>query len=176
MPVVKTSKEEVVVKALLFIRQHGYANASMTDLAKACDIQPSHFYYYFKNKEDLMSEILAYTLKYFQERVMIHADDTEISPTERLEKILNKYSKILMQGEGGCIMGNTILETAHNDPPFLSIIKRFFEDFTTVLTKVYQAKYTEGYARDLAEQVIQDVEGGILQAHPPVLRPGHRPH
>ncbi|NJN33278.1 MAG: TetR/AcrR family transcriptional regulator [Saprospiraceae bacterium] len=48
MPVVKTSKEEVVIKALNIIRRRGYAHASMSALAKACDIQPSHFYYYLK--------------------------------------------------------------------------------------------------------------------------------
>jgi TetR/AcrR family transcriptional regulator, transcriptional repressor for nem operon len=162
MPVVKTSKEEVVIKALQIIRQRGYANASMTDLAKACDIQPSHFYYYFKNKEDLMSEILNLTHKYFKERIMVYTDDATLSPLEKLEKIFQKYEKAMNHGSGGCIMGNTILETAHDDPPFLPIIKLFFEDFLIALSKIYQSKYTEGYARDLAEQVVQDIEGGVM--------------
>jgi TetR/AcrR family transcriptional regulator, transcriptional repressor for nem operon len=162
MPVVKTSKEEVVIKALQIIRQRGYANASMTDLAKACDIQPSHFYYYFKNKEDLMSEILNLTHKYFKERIMVFADDMTLSPLEKLEKMFQKYEKALNYGSGGCLMGNTILETAHDDPPFLPIIKLFFEDFLLALSKIYQDKYTEGYARDLAEQVVQDIEGGVM--------------
>ena len=162
MPTVKTSKEEVVLKALHVIRERGYANASMADLAKACDIQPSHFYYYFKNKEDLMSEILNLTHHYFKERIMVYANDATLSPYEKLEKTFQKFEKTLNYGSGGCIMANTILETAHGDPPFLSIIKLFFDDFLTALSKIYQAKYTEGYARDLAEQVIQDVEGGVM--------------
>ena len=162
MPTVKTSKEEVVLKALHVIRERGYANASMADLAKACDIQPSHFYYYFKNKEDLMSEILNLTHHYFKERIMVYANDATLSPLEKLEKTFQKFEKMLNYGSGGCIMANTILETAHSDPPFLSIIKLFFDDFLTALSKIYQAKYTEGYARDLAEQVIQDVEGGVM--------------
>jgi TetR/AcrR family transcriptional regulator, transcriptional repressor for nem operon len=162
MPVVKTSKEEVIVKALQIIRQRGYASASMNDLAKACDIQPSHFYYYFKNKEDLMGEVLSYTAKYFEERIMIYAYDTTLTPVEKLKKILEKHEKALAFGTGGCLMGNTVLETAHSEPPFLSIIKQFFENLVVALTKIYQAKYTEGYARDLAEQVVQDIEGGVM--------------
>jgi TetR/AcrR family transcriptional regulator, transcriptional repressor for nem operon len=164
MPVLKTSKEEVILKSSQIIRQRGYASTSMNDLAKACDIQPSHFYYYFKNKEDLMSEVLAYSAKYFQERIVIYADDLTISPTERLEKMLKRAVRLFMFGEGGCIMGNTVLETAHNDPSFLPIIKQFFDDFIVALTKVYQAKYAEEFARELAEQVVQDIEGGIMLA------------
>jgi TetR/AcrR family transcriptional regulator, transcriptional repressor for nem operon len=162
MPVVKTSKEEVVLKALYVIRERGYANASMSDLAKACDIQPSHFYYYFKNKEDLMTEILNLTHHFFKERIMVYADDAMLSPLEKLEKTFQKFEKTLNYGSGGCIMANTILETAHSDPPFLAIVKLFFEDFLLALTKIYQVKYTEGYARDLAEQVVQDIEGGVM--------------
>jgi TetR/AcrR family transcriptional regulator, transcriptional repressor for nem operon len=162
MPVVKTSKEEVVLKALYVIRERGYANASMSDLAKACDIQPSHFYYYFKNKEDLMTEILNLTHHFFKERIMVYADDAMLSPLEKLEKTFQKFEKTLNYGSGGCIMANTILETAHSDPPFLAIVKLFFEDFLFALTKIYQVKYTEGYARDLAEQVVQDIEGGVM--------------
>jgi TetR/AcrR family transcriptional regulator, transcriptional repressor for nem operon len=162
MPVVKTSKEEVVLKALYVIRERGYANASMSDLAKACDIQPSHFYYYFKNKEDLMTEILNLTHHFFKERIMVYANDAMLSPLEKLEKTFQKFEKTLNYGSGGCIMANTILETAHSDPPFLAIVKLFFEDFLLALTKIYQVKYTEGYARDLAEQVVQDIEGGVM--------------
>jgi TetR/AcrR family transcriptional regulator, transcriptional repressor for nem operon len=162
MPTVKTSKEEVVLKSLHVIRERGYANTSMADLAKACDIQPSHFYYYFKNKEDLMSEILNLTHHFFKERIMVYADDVTLSSFEKLEKTFQKFEKTLNYGSGGCIMANTILETAHSDAPFLTIVKVFFEDFTLALTKIYQAKYTEGYAHDLAEQVIQDIEGGVM--------------
>ena len=162
MPIVKTSKEEVIVKSLKHIRLHGYANASMADLAKVCDIQPSHFYYYFKNKEDLMTEILTYTAQYFQERIVVYANDASISPVERLEKILKRWANLFNHNDGGCIMANTILETAHANTPFLPVIKTFFEDFVAALSKIYQAKYTEGYARELAIQVVQDVEGGIM--------------
>jgi TetR/AcrR family transcriptional regulator, transcriptional repressor for nem operon len=162
MPTIKTSKEEVIIKSAHIIRQRGYTTASMTELAKACDIQPSHFYYYFKNKEDLMTEILAHSAQYFKERIMIYADDSTITPQERLEKMLKRSVRLFQHGEGGCIMGNTILETAHNNPPFLVVIKQFFDDFIIGLTKVYQAKFTEEYARELAEQVVQDIEGGIM--------------
>jgi TetR/AcrR family transcriptional regulator, transcriptional repressor for nem operon len=162
MPTVKTSKEEVIQKAFVVIRQRGYNNASMSDLAKACGIQPSHFYYYFKNKEDLMAEVLNFTVRYFKERIGVFADDESLAPSEKLEKILKKFHKILSFGEGGCIMGNTVLETAHTNPPFFSIIEQFFENYIATLTKIYKAKYTEDFARALAEQVVQDLQGGVL--------------
>ncbi|NJN33277.1 MAG: hypothetical protein HC817_02520 [Saprospiraceae bacterium] len=93
---------------------------------------------------------------------MIYAFDSTLTPVEKIEKMLKRAAKVFMYGEGGCVMGNTILEMAHSDPPFLSIVKQFFEDFIEALTAVYKAKFTEIYARELAEQAVQDIEGGVM--------------
>jgi TetR/AcrR family transcriptional regulator, transcriptional repressor for nem operon len=162
MPIVKTSKEEVLYRATLVIRQRGYAKATMKELADACQVQPSLFYYYFKSKEELMSEVLNFTLTYFRERVFVYADDATLTPVEKLEKILKRIAKIFAYSDGGCLMSNTALETGFQDPEFLAFVRQFFSEFMATLTKIYQVKYAETYARSLAEQVIQDVEGGVM--------------
>ena len=164
MPVVKTSKEEVLLKATHVIRQHGYAYTSMIDLAKACAIQPSHFYYYFKNKEDLMTAILSNAVEVFRKHIGTIADDESLEPIDRLDKMLKKMAKSFLYTEGGCLMGNTVLETAYLEPRFVGELQTFFQEFITALKKIYQAKFTEKYAQDLAEQVVQDLEGGIMLA------------
>jgi TetR/AcrR family transcriptional regulator, transcriptional repressor for nem operon len=162
MPTVKTSKEEVVKKAAAIIRQRGYTKATLKELAEACEVQPSLFYYYFKNKEELMTEVLNFALNYFRTRIIVYANDATLSPTEKLEKMLKKLTIFNRYADGGCLMGNTVLETAYFDPEFLPIIRQFFDEFIEGLAKVYQVKYSEAYARSLAEQVIQDVEGGVM--------------
>jgi TetR/AcrR family transcriptional regulator, transcriptional repressor for nem operon len=162
MPTVKTSKEEVILKAAHVIRQRGYAYTTMSDLAKACDIQPSHFYYYFKDKEDLMKAILEGVLEHFRIHIGIIADDESLESIEKIDKMLKKMAKSFLFTEGGCLMGNTVLETAYIEPRFLDVLRDFFHDYMTALKKIYQAKYTEKYAQNLAEQVVQDLQGGIM--------------
>ncbi len=162
MPTVKTSKEEVLLKATHVIRQRGYAYTSMKDLAKACDIQPSHFYYYFKDKEDLMTAILEGVVERFRQNIGIIADDDSLEPIEKIDKMLKKMGKSFVYTEGGCLMGNTVLETAYMEPKFVNVLRDFFEAYIKALTKIYQAKFTEKYAQNLAEQVVQDLQGGIM--------------
>ena len=162
MPTVKTSKEEVLLKAAHVIRQRGYAHTSMKDLAKACGIQPSHFYYYFKDKEDLMTAILEGVVERFQKYIGIIADDRSLEPIDRLDKMLKKMAKSFLFTEGGCLMGNTVLETAYMEPHFVGVLRDFFEAYIDALKKIYQAKFTEKYAQNLAEQVVQDLQGGIM--------------
>lgn len=162
MPTVKTSKEEVILKATAVIRQRGYAYTSMKDLAEACDIQPSHFYYYFKDKEDLMTAILEGVLERFQKNISIIAEDESLEPLEKIDKMLRKMGKSFVYTEGGCLMGNTVLETAYFEPKFVPVLRNFFDAYIKALTKIYQSKFTEKYARNLAEQVVQDLQGGIM--------------
>lgn len=162
MPSVKTSREEVILKAAYVIRQRGYAYTSMKDLAKACEIQPSHFYYYFKDKEDLMTAILESVLERFRQNISIIADDESLEPIDRIDKMLKKMAKSFLFTEGGCLMGNTVLETAYLEPKFINVLREFFEAYIASLKKIYQAKFTEKYAQNLAEQVVQDLQGGIM--------------
>jgi TetR/AcrR family transcriptional regulator, transcriptional repressor for nem operon len=162
MPTVKTSKEEVILKAAYVIRQRGYAYTSMKVLAEACGIQQSHFYYYFKDKEDLMNAILENVVERFEQHIGIIADDESLEPVDKMDKMLKKMAKTFIYTEGGCLMGNTVLETAYLEPKFVGVLRTFFEAYIAALKKIYQAKYTEKYAQNLAEQVVQDLQGGIM--------------
>ncbi len=162
MPITKTSKEEVLRRAALVIRKRGYHRATMKEIADACEVQPSLFYYYFKNKEVLMEEVLQFALDFFRDKALRHADDPNLTPLEKLEKMMKSVEKINKHLDGGCLMGNTVLETAHLNAGFLQVVRTFFEEFAEALTKVYSVKYAPAYARNLAEQVIQDVEGGVM--------------
>jgi len=69
MPAIKTSKEEIIKKSAALIWEKGYKHTSFSDLSKACAIRNAHFYYYFKDKEDLMSHVLQYASGYMNKKV-----------------------------------------------------------------------------------------------------------
>ncbi|NHF59240.1 TetR/AcrR family transcriptional regulator [Flavobacteriaceae bacterium TP-CH-4] len=162
MPKVKTSKDEVLQKVIETIRRKGIANSSMSDLAKQCAIQKSHFYYYFDSKETLIKEVLATVNSYMSYNLNKTLDDTTLSITEKLKRINRLIHKLFLQYDGGCVMANTALESAHANPKYFEEIRFFFEQFIDGMRQLLSEKHSPARAQYLAEQIVQDLEGGIL--------------
>jgi TetR/AcrR family transcriptional regulator, transcriptional repressor for nem operon len=162
MEKVKTTKEDLVIKALAVFGLQGYHNTSFKDLAKACNIPSSLFYYYFENKEDLMTEVLKYVVHFSVKKLKELAQNPEISVKDKLSKISRFMEKLYLENPAGCIVGNTTLETALLEPKFVPTLKEFFKDWIEAYTLIYQTQYQPDKALELAEATIQDIEGGIM--------------
>jgi len=162
MPKVKVTKEEIIKRASKVFIKKGYHNSSISDLAEACEIHNAHFYYYFTNKEDLMSAVLSFVQEYVKTRIEALIDTKEVSPKGKLKLIIAFFEKHFTNHIGGCIMANTTLEVALFEPKFIPIIKDFFEVWTHALKEIYLSKYPEEQAQELAEATVQDIEGGIM--------------
>lgn len=162
MPKIKTSKEEVLQKVIHTIRKKGIANSSMSDLALECGIQKSHFYYYFDSKERLIKDVLATVNSYMNYNLNKILDNTSLSTKEKLVKVDALIFKLFLQHDGGCVMANAALESAHANPIYFDEIKLFFEHFIVGIKKLLMNEYGAEKAQELAEQIVQDIEGGIL--------------
>ena len=164
MPKYKTSKKEVLQKVIPILRERGVSKSSMSELAKACDIQKSHFYYYFNNKEKLIQSVLAEVNSYFQYKFsnIIGTENHTLTIVQKLEMIKDLINTLFRNANSGCIMANTALETAHLDTIYKIEIKSFFDNFITGLQILLDPYYSKKKALILAEQIVQDLEGGIL--------------
>jgi TetR/AcrR family transcriptional regulator, transcriptional repressor for nem operon len=162
MPIVKTSKDEIVLTALNVFRENGYYNTSMSDLATACGLHKGSFYHYFDSKETLMLAVLEKVRSSLQKHVFIIAEDETLSAKEKMETILIKLGKWLLERNGGCIVGNTILETSGQNLVFKETLKGVFSDWTAAMRTIYKEQYTEGTAGRLAEQTVMEFEGAVM--------------
>ncbi len=52
------TKEKILSESFLLFLNNGLSNISITDIIKKCEIGTGTFYYYFKNKEDLVSTVI----------------------------------------------------------------------------------------------------------------------
>lgn len=161
MPKIVTSKEEIIEKSSMLFLHHGYFATSISMLSEACDIQKAHFYYYFKSKEDLMRSVLKATNAYFQKEVYLKTIESDIPSNEILAQILSKieetYSKM-----GGCIIGNTILETS-SQGIFKNELSNFINNLKEVLTELYYLKFNDlDMAKTKSMATIQDIQGGLM--------------
>ena len=158
----KTTREEIILKSADVFLIQGYHKTSMEDLAKACGLKKGSFYHYFKNKEELMQEVLASVNQYFKLKVFSIAYLEDLSHYERLEKMQDKAFKLFAGTRRGCIMGNSVLETIKVLPVFNDVLKDFFESWVESLIVIFKSKYPEEEAIRMAWQTVQEVEGAIM--------------
>ena len=147
----------------MVFREKGYYHTSIKDLAEACELKKSHFYYYFeRGKPQIMEEVLQYIDGLMEKYICELAYNEKYLPKERLEKMLDRMNKFYLNGPGGCIFANTILETANATESFKPIIKATFDKWAKALKFVLISKYEDKQAEKLAFAIIQDMEGGLM--------------
>lgn len=162
MPIQKTTREEILEKAIDVFGRQGYHRTSMHDLAAACGLLKGSFYHYFSSKEALMEEVLQYSLDYFRRHVFSIARRPELPPDERLRSMMEKSSAIILRNNQGCVFGNTALETANVAPRFRETTLAFFADWTAALVHIYETRYDPETALEQARQTVMEVEGAIM--------------
>ena len=161
MPKTITNKKYLIQKSLEVFKENGYYHTTFSELAKACGVEKSHFYYYFKDKKDLMKEVLIYASDYIQNRVFRIAENRDILPKERLIQILTCFKEIYAQSNKGCLMGNTLLETVGREEYFKDVIIRYFDDFRESLELIYREKYPEE-AGSRATSALANIQGSVM--------------
>ncbi len=162
MPLVKTNKAEIVATALDTFREKGYYNTAMSDLAAACGLQKGSFYHYFNSKEAIMEAVLGLVKEQLLSEVFVIADEN-LPAKERMSKMLKKLGEILWTKKGGCIIGNTILETATHQASFSTIIKEIVDNWILALEKILKTNYPSGStAHRMAQQIIMEFEGALM--------------
>jgi AcrR family transcriptional regulator len=164
MPIQKVTKEEILAKSLEVFRHRGYHNTSMNDLANAVGLLKGSFYHYFDSKETLMKEVLESVNIFLKEHVFPIAYDLNLPIQERMETMLKRFSKTVFSKEGGCIVGNTILETVNLYPQFKEVLQAILTGWTNALTHLYSHTHSPDEAKRLAEQSIMEYEGAIMMA------------
>ena len=162
MPVTKITKEEVLLKSADVFRVKGYHNTSMQDLAEACGLLKGSLYYHFPSKEMLMKELLSSIHKYMAEKIFPIANDENFTPEERMEKLLKKLGKLLLEKEGGCLVGNTTLETVGVIPEFHHVLRAIMDDWTKALQAIFATRKSPEQSFRLAQQTIMEFEGAIM--------------
>lgn len=162
MPRAKIDKETILVKSLDVFRDKGYYNATFSNLAEACGIEKPHFYYYFNSKEDLMREVLEFGYKEIKAKILDKAYDTNYTPKQRLSKIIEYTRWLYTQNQNGCLMGNSVLETADKEENFRPVLIAYFRAWQEALTELYRSVNDEETALRLAQEDIYLLQGGLM--------------
>lgn len=80
-------KQEILTIAARIFRQKGYNATSMNDLAKECGLFKGSLYHYFKNKEEILQEVIQPYFEYLLPHLEA-IDSSKMTPTKKLRMSL----------------------------------------------------------------------------------------
>jgi len=67
--------------------EHGYDRASMSKIAEACGVSKANLYHYYKDKEELLFDVIRFHLEELLE-VVEGADRPDLAPAARLKELV----------------------------------------------------------------------------------------
>jgi TetR/AcrR family transcriptional regulator len=67
--------------------EHGYDRASMSKIAEACGVSKANLYHYYRDKEELLFDVIRFHLEELLE-VVEAADRPDLEPSERLRDLI----------------------------------------------------------------------------------------
>jgi len=161
MPKIKTTKEEIIEKSTDLFHRNGYHKTSMTDIAEACGILKGSLYHHFKNKEDLMKEVLISWRDKFREGAFRQAIDADVDVTEKLNLLIDYSEKTYLESNGS-FLASLLLETINVVPEFTKMIKAFFTEWIETSADVLSEIYPREGAIKIAKESIAAIEGSVM--------------
>lgn len=148
----------------------GFGATSINDLLEATGVSKGSLYFHFPGKDDLALEYL----RQASERFLVFIDEglEGQSAAEKLDHFLWQ-ALAYHRGRGfvgGCLFGNTALETSDTSPAFAELTAEVFVQWKQKLATIIEQAQDHGaihrgrLAEELAEFVIAVLEGGIMQS------------
>lgn len=164
-------RSQIVDAAAHLISQRGFAPTSIEDVIKEAKLSgKSHFYHYFKSKEELGYAVLSRQFERFAERGLAILREPMIDPLERLALFIDTLVALqIARGcRGGSPFGSLAAEMADAHEGFRERIEMVFARWSAQLQSLlWEARpqlHDEVDTGRLARFVIATLEGALLMS------------
>ena len=167
----KDRRAEILDAAGRLINVHGFTQTSIDDVIKESGLSgKSHFYHYFKSKEELGLEVLNRQFERFAERGLAILREPMIDPLERLGLFID--SIVALQAErrckGGSPFGNLASEMCDANEGFRKRIELVFERWAgQIQSLLWEARaqlHEDVDTARLSRFIIATLEGALLMS------------
>jgi AcrR family transcriptional regulator len=92
-------KTELVDAALELFNTNGYEKTTISDIVKKVGVAQGLFYYYFKNKEEVLNEIVERYIVILTTNIKNIKEKADLSPQTKLERIFNFLFSVASEQE-----------------------------------------------------------------------------
>ena len=166
---VPSRRTAILDAAARLINQQGFSHTSVDELITAAGLSgKSHFYHYFKSKDELGYEVLERQFSRFAERGLAILREPMIEPFDRLTLFIDTLVALQRERDGrnGSPFGNLAGELADSHEGFRLRLDRVFDEWSGQLQLLLwelrsQLKEDVDAAR-LSRFIVAALEGGML--------------
>jgi TetR/AcrR family transcriptional repressor of nem operon len=164
-------RSQIIDAAARLMGQRGFAPTSVDDVIKEAKLSgKSHFYHYFRSKEELGYAVLARQFERFTERGLAVLREPMIDPLERLALFIDTLVALqIARGlQGGSPFGSLAAELADTHDGFRERIALVFERWAAqIRSLLWEARpllHDDVDTARLARFIIATLEGALLMA------------
>ncbi|OPX90255.1 MAG: HTH-type transcriptional repressor KstR2 [Pelotomaculum sp. PtaB.Bin104] len=147
-------------KAAMVFWQKGY-HASMKDIAKACNCKPANLYNYFKNKEDILYEVIRNITEQGVSSILYLKEDEKTNPVEQLRQLINTHFGFLASLEQSNVL---ISDTGmrHLSREHQKEIIRLRDLYDSILRKIISRGIDAGYFAPIDDKIVSYLIGSVI--------------
>ncbi len=164
------TRERILKKATRVFNRQGFGPTTVNDLLKATGTTKGKLYFHFSGKDEIGLEVLRLArgdfVRFLDESLQGQTPGAGLDHFFR--KAVEKHRRTGFVG--GCLFGNTALETSDSAPQFATLVSNVFTEWVGKLEQTIAAAQAAGQVRrdlpasNLAELVVATLEGAIMQA------------
>ena len=143
------SRNLIITKAMEVFAGHGYYKASIEMIAKAAGISKGLIYNYFKSKDELLESVFMKGFKFFDE--MVGINQTAISAHEKLEKLLNNFTRSLKDN----LPFWKLYQNVMSQPELSHKLTKFKKYYESVFGPLLMGIFIELFGNEMSEVDIQ---------------------
>lgn len=162
-------RTKILEAAATLIAQRGFTSTSVDDVIKGAKLSgKSHFYHYFKSKDELGYEVLSRQFERFAERGLAVLREPLIDPLERLNLFIDAVVTLQAESGGrrGSPFGSLAAELADVHEGFRVRIEAVFERWASqIRSLLWEARpqlRDDVDAVRLSRFIIATLEGAVL--------------
>lgn len=162
------TRDHILGEASRLIQRKGIGATSVSEILAASGVHKGSLYFHFQDKEEIGREVIRQAAARFLG--FVDRSLNGATPRIALESFF-AAALAFHQGtgfNGGCLFGNTALETSDADPGLAALVDEVFVAWIDRIARVIAAGQRIGEFRDdltaldLAQQVVATLEGGIM--------------
>ena len=165
-----TTRENLLATAARLFHEQGFAATGVATILRESGVNSGSLYHFFPTKESLLVGVLQRYVENLRPIVMDPIEQQTSDPIERIFALLAWYRR-LMEMTGcklGCPIGNLALEMADNHPDVRELCDTNFAGWVNAvrewLDTAGDALPADCNRQELAQMVLNTMEGGIMQA------------
>jgi AcrR family transcriptional regulator len=138
------NQEQLLKAAIRVIRQHGYRDTSLQDIADEFHFTKPALYYYIQNKEELLYKIYDESISAWIARLESLAEDRNLSAREKLQQVLAYYLDLCINHDEMVIFFN---EKSNLSAEHYELISAKERRVMQIISGIYREGVEEGTFR-----------------------------